>query len=298
LDGIPLVDPEMYDWFRKREPDAKIGHVLFYYHVTKPNSPPTWAAQCTAPTTPLTPEEIAEGFGRDDLRIVSFDCAHSWIYPHGGQSAGWYVLFRGRETETPFIQAHSDVARLVYEQKTPRGAPSFSIHEWRPDDAGEVMQDLRSDSIRVLLDDQSLHAAKESSATLSPPVAFSDTLDFLGYRTHAPRVKAGETWEVWTYWSVNALPASPISLMAHLLNAEGAVLSVGDGLGAPVEHWRVEDIIVQRHLLDIPPDAAPGSYWFQTGAYTLADLDRLPVLANGAPIADRLIVTEVKVLNP
>lgn len=298
LDGIPLVDPEMYDWFRKREPDAKIGRVLFYYHVTEPNSPPTWAAQCTSPTAPLTPEEIAAGFGRDDLRIVSFDCAHSWIYPHGGQSAGWYVLFRGRETEIPFIQAHSAPARLAYEQQTTRGAPSFSIHEWRPDDAGEVMQHLQADAIIAAPAGQSPQTASESGMALSPPVAFSDTLDFLGYRAHAPRVKAGETWEVWTYWSVNVLPASPISLMAHLLGAEGGVLSVGDGLGTPVEHWRAEDVVVQRHLLDVPPDAAPGVYWLQSGVYTLADLKRLPILANGDPIADRLIVTEVEVLNP
>ncbi|MEA3341058.1 MAG: hypothetical protein U9R15_13930, partial [Chloroflexota bacterium] len=49
LDGIPLVDPEMYDWFRKREPDAKIGHALFYYRVPPRDPAPGWLAQCTAP---------------------------------------------------------------------------------------------------------------------------------------------------------------------------------------------------------------------------------------------------------
>ncbi|MBN2003417.1 MAG: glycosyltransferase family 39 protein, partial [Anaerolineae bacterium] len=33
LDGIPLADPEMYDWFRQREPDAVIAGALHYYHI-------------------------------------------------------------------------------------------------------------------------------------------------------------------------------------------------------------------------------------------------------------------------
>ncbi len=39
LDGIPLADPEMFDWFRRRKPDAIIGHVMFYYRV-EPAQPP------------------------------------------------------------------------------------------------------------------------------------------------------------------------------------------------------------------------------------------------------------------
>ena len=33
LDGIPTADPEMYDWFRWREPDARVAGALFYYDV-------------------------------------------------------------------------------------------------------------------------------------------------------------------------------------------------------------------------------------------------------------------------
>jgi len=81
LQGILTADPEMYDWFRQREPDAKLGHALFVYHVTEPATPATWIAQCTVPVTPLPSEVIAEGFGRDDLLLLAkvADQAHTWI---------------------------------------------------------------------------------------------------------------------------------------------------------------------------------------------------------------------------
>ncbi|OQY19524.1 MAG: hypothetical protein B6I35_11555 [Anaerolineaceae bacterium 4572_32.2] len=216
LDGIPLADPEMYDWFRQREPDVKIAHVLFYYHVPEREPEPTWLAQCTAPTAPLSPPVAAEGFGRDDLRLIYFDCAQAWLYPEGGRSPGWYALYRGGETEGAFTRA------------------------------------------------------PESAAP-------------------------GETLILWTYWSVSSIPDSPLSLMAHLLDRKGQPVAVGDGLGVPVESWQIGDVILQRHILEIPPDAAPGTYWVQTGAYALADLQRLAVTSDGQPIGDRIVLARLEV---
>ena len=148
LDGIPLADPEMYDWFRKREPDAKIAHALFYYHVPLPDPAPGWLAQCTAPTAPLSPQVAAEGFGRDDLRLIYFDCTQAWLYPEGGRSPGWYAFYRGAETEGDFARAHKALARLAYEQRhAARHTPLYNsrvvacgrreIDERRTDRAGD-----------------------------------------------------------------------------------------------------------------------------------------------------------------
>ncbi|RLC67194.1 MAG: hypothetical protein DRI48_02955 [Chloroflexi bacterium] len=301
LDGIPLADPEMYDWFRRREPDARIGHVLFYYHVVEPNPPPGWVAQCTTPVAPLSPEAIADGFGRDDLRLAYFDCTQSWLYPDGGESPGWYVIFRGGETETGFIQFHRAQTTLTYQQRVSSGTPSFSVHAWRPTSAGGWQAGLAADPFVAAPSDWAPARAFVEGMRLSAPVGLDGPLAFLGYRLgweDEETITPGQTVELWTYWAVTQPPTGPLSLMAHLLNEAGQAVAVGDGLGVPVEQWRPGDVIVQRHALTLPPEVAPGTHWVQTGAYALPELERLVVMRDDQAVGDRLLLTQVEVVAP
>ena len=295
LDGIPLADPEMYDWFRKREPDAKIAHVLFYYRVPPRDPAPGWLAQCTAPVAPLSPQVAAEGFGRDDLRSIYFDCTQAWLYPDGGRSPGWYSFYRGAETEDDFARAHKALAQLTYEQRIQRATPPFTIYEWSPVDTEGLTSDLQAGPVIVAPSAWPPEQAEADGTSLSPPLSLSGTLAFLGYRFETDTATPGKTLTLWTYWSVSSVSDSPLSLLAHLLDREGQPVAVGDGLGVPVESWQAGDVIVQRHILEIPPDVAPGTYWVQTGAYALADLQRLAVTPDGQPIGDRIVLTRLEV---
>jgi hypothetical protein len=106
------------------------------------------------------------------------------------------------------------------------------------------------------------------------PVALEETLEFVGYGLRGdPR--PGEKLEVLTHWRVIDPPSHPLSLMLHLVGGAGAPVAVGDGLGVGIDQWRAGDVIVQRHVLDLPPDLAPGDYQLLTGAYWLDDLTRL-----------------------
>jgi len=302
MDGIPLVDPEMYNWFRKREPDARIGHVLFYYHVTGPDPLPTWTAQCTTPVAPLSPEAAVEGFGRDadGLRLAYFDCTQSWLYPNAGESPGWYVTFRGSETETEFVQAHQEPLTLTYEQRISRGEPSFTIHTWHPKTTEVWRAGMTSGPFVSAPSDWAPAQAFDEGTRVSVPVEMSGPLALLGYRLDEEDedpITPGQTIELWTYWAVTQPPTGPISLMAHLLNEAGQAAAVGDGLGVPMEQWQPGDIIVQRHALTLPPDTAPGAHWLQTGAYTLADLQRLAILSDGQSIGDRILLAPLEVIS-
>ena len=137
--------------------------------------------------------------------------------------------------------------------------------------------------------------ALTAGTVLTPPVALGETLTFLGYTTETTPAQAGEALVVATYWRVLTPPGQPLSLMAHLLRADGTPVAVGDGLGVPVEQWQPGDIIVQRHTFQLPPETAPGPLWLSVGAYTLPDVQRLPVSVNGAVVGDRLVVTQLEV---
>jgi 4-amino-4-deoxy-L-arabinose transferase-like glycosyltransferase len=260
LDGVPLPLPSTYSWFRHRTPQARVAYVIFIYQVTERRA--DWVAQCTDPAVPLPSQVVAEGFGSDALRHITFDCQQSWIIPQGGASDGWYVR------STPGIdqlrwptgtQRHEwwpdwaqelplNSLHLSYVQPTPGELPPFAIWEW--------------------------NAAPFQPPSTLGPIALEETLEFVGYDLRGdPR--PGETIEVLTYWRVVDPPRRPLSLMLHLANGSGVPVAVGDGLGVGIDQWQPGDRIVQRHVLNLPPDLAMGDLQVLTGAYWLDDLTRL-----------------------
>lgn len=268
LQGIPLADPEMYDWFRHREPDARIGHVMFLYRVPEPSVPFSWVAQCLSPVAPLPPAVIAEGFGRPHLRRAYFDCPQGWLIPDGGQAAGWYVFFRDTARGgDAFIRTHLEPARLIFEQTRSGALPPFAVYE------------------ATVLPVAPAHPAATA-------VQVGD-LTFLGH-TVLDRPD-DHAIEVWTFWRVGALPAKPLSLMLHLVGPGGSPVVVADGLAVPVENWQLNDVIIQRHRLEIPPEALAGDYALYSGAYWIDSLQRWPVFQEGQAVGDRLFLSTLTI---
>jgi hypothetical protein len=252
LQGVMLADPDNYEWFRHQTPTARLGHALFVYDVPARPQGTRWVAQCAAPVAPLEPEVIAEGFGRHDLRLVSFDCLQSWLFPSGEQSPGWYVLPRD-VLHDPFIEQRLADTRLSYEQRTNRESPAFVIYQ----------------QATASVDSICTAAAQE----LDGP------LNFMGYRS-TTLARPGSIVEVETCWRVTTRPERPLSLMLHLVSPDGSHL-VADGLGVPVDQWEAGDIIVQRHRIELPAGAPKGQYQLLAGAYWLDTLQRWPVTAGG-----------------
>ncbi len=268
LDGVPLPLPATFDWFRHREPQVRLGHVMFLYDVPATDPAPAWLAQCTRPVAPLSSQAVAEGFGGAVQRQLFFDCEQSWVWPGGGASAGWYALttpdidrprWPGREEAAarrwwPAWTTALPLAplRLSYVQPAPTELPPFAIWVW------------------------------PTGVSIRPPhrlpgdeVTFDAALTLLGYDAPSA-VRAGEEMTVLTFWRVAEtapLPFTrPLSLMLHLRRADGTPLAVGDGLGVPAEQWRAGDVIVQRHALSIPADAPPGHYRLVAGVYWLDEM--------------------------
>ncbi|MEA3341421.1 MAG: hypothetical protein U9R15_15760, partial [Chloroflexota bacterium] len=260
LQGAYAPDVNTYAWFRAREPAARLGHALFVYEV--PERPaPAWAAVCAAPTPLLSPEEMRAGFGNPDLRVILLNCEQSWVYPAGGEP-GVYVSAGGDPPEAvPEMAArHTD----------------GSSYYWVSRVQGREFEPV-SPKRRVTLD---------------------GPLEFLGYRTNRddPNPQSG-TMILWTFWKVKAIPSRPLSLMAHLIGPDGSAIAVGDGLGLSVDQWQLGDVIVQRHLFDVPEGMPAGEYTLQTGAYWLDTMERWPARLADGTTSDRIVLTTVSVLE-
>jgi hypothetical protein len=111
LQGVLLDDPDVFDWFRRRQPTAKVGYSIFIYDVVD-QLEGQWAAVCYAPVPALEADQIREALGNPDLRLVYFDCRSSWVWP-AGAALGWYVV--PDDTDGPtVVSAYNDETQIVF----------------------------------------------------------------------------------------------------------------------------------------------------------------------------------------
>lgn len=285
LQGIWVLDPDTYDWFRHRQPADRVGRVFFVYHVSSADPVPQWLAQCARPSPLLDAGQIAEGFGRSDLRVVTFDCEEGWLYPAG--EAGWVVL--PGTTPSRWALQRLAGAPLSFSQREFWSHPALSVYEQRGLPAGAIPPQT---SVRVAPSDWPPDKAWVEGTVVTAPVNMVGPLTFLGYDVQgADRARPGQTLELHTYWRINKRPGRPLSLMAHLLATDGTPIAVADGLSVPIEMWQSGDVIVQRHCLTVPPALPTDRLGLQTGAYWLDTLERWPVVVNDQIAGDRLLLT-------
>ncbi len=281
LQGVWLLDPDTYDWFRHRSPVARVGHVLWVYDVAPDPHPLDRVIQCAAPLPPLDEAALAEGFGRADLRSDPFDCTQSWLYPGEG---GWFVL-PGAEVADDWAAERLAGLPLVFRQREHWQHGAASLYEQRELAVGSVPPQT---GVRVAPTEWHLDRAVMEGASTSAPLSLEGPLNFLGYEVQS----LSESIELHTYWRVTAPSARPLSLMAHLLDATGQPVAVADGLGVPVTSFVSGDVIVQRHRF-LNQEPLAGSYWIQTGAYWLDTLERWPVAVGEQVVGDRILLVQI-----
>lgn len=290
LQGIVGQDRMTFEWFRHADPTAKIGRSLLVYDVDPFVG--RWIAQCYTPTLPLTDTAIQEGLGRGDLRQVAFDCAQSWVYPAGEQGGGWYafhghlyapnglrqrLLYDPPRPLAPFLARHLRDLRFAYQQEQAAHLPPFVLYEASAQPAWPTLAQVWGAAAGMPPD------ALAADAPLSTPVSLEGPLDFLGARvSQHEEALALESW-----WRVTEGPVTrTVSLMAHLVTAEGQLVAVADGLGFSPLEWMPGDMLVQQHVFPLPPAGA--EVWLRTGAYWLDDGARWGV--EGEPEWDALFI--------
>jgi hypothetical protein len=286
LQGAYTPDVDTFAYFRAMTPTASIGHAMFVYHV--PEQPRgEWVAQCASPTPPLDADEIKSGFGRNDLRVMQFDCSTSWWYP-AKDAPGWY--------------ADAVEGGLYVREWFPSAHAIYRPRNWQ----GGIAAVYRVDSVTTPAD-RKTHAiaapgdwppaqAMTRGPTLAAPVVMTGPLQFAGFWLYEnkPAERPSGQIVMFTAWRVMRGADVPLSIMGHLLDAQGRVVSGADGLGVPIEVWQVGDTIVQEHVFKTQ-DLAPGTYWVETGVYRLDTLERYRILQEGQAVGDRLLLSSIEV---
>lgn len=228
-----LRESALFDWFRRREPDAKLGGSIFIYDVAE-QSGGEWIAHCLSPGALMTEAEAERLVGRSGLRHIRFDCDTNWVFPENGTS-GWYVLPRAGDW---WIDGWlgDQPPEVVYQHSANQYGPDYTIAFW----SGAAGGPVGSDRLR------------------SYPAPSHGPADLRAYGT-------GEDEWV-TMWYVNESTTTPLSVQAHLLARDGTI-QIADGLGFSPDQWRPGDWFVQRHTFTGPGDR------LETGLYNYLTLE-------------------------
>jgi len=290
LQGTYWPEPDIFDWFRRQQPVRQVGYSIFVYRVEPDPDPPAWLGLCYTPAPPLSEAEAARRLGRDNLRVVGFDCGQAWVYP-AGDKPGWYLVPLAQDGRGTLAGEALGSAPIVYRERGLRAVPGYTLYRWEPGHAAPVQMHVHQAWASATL----APMEAESLTPLEVPAELAGEVAFLGYALSASRITPGAELVLTTLWQVHRHPSDPaLSLFAHVVSPAGT-LGVGDGLGFPAVQWLPGDIFLQRNRIPIAEEAQPGRAWVQVGMYSLASGNRLPVFQGQQPVADRLLLTPIMV---
>lgn len=260
VQGLSSTEPDLFDWFRRREPVDQLGYSILIYQVQEPAAG-TWIAHCLDPAPLLDPAAAVGLVGQTNARQVYYDCRTSWVFPNGRQP-GWYVVPQQAD-RWPLGDYFPDALALVYSHSATTVAPSYEVHYW--DGLLDPAPRLAGTGGRVAL---------ATGEPLTLPIAFNETVQLVGHRP--------DEGEWWTVWKVTSPTTAPLSIAAHLVTGS-PLPQVADGLGYSSDQWQPGDLFVQYHVF---PAGEPAEY-LETGLYNYLTGDRLPLSA-GLPGAGPL----------
>ncbi len=237
------------------------------------------------PTLALLAQERYDG-------IHWFDARQSLPLPPPGQDATYIFLAENAPQEWLLAQAPGLNEQLTVSDRF--GRPVFFVMSWKGDNYPRpARQEPPTWSWATSFDGQTF---EESNNSLDLPVNFGDVLLFLGHDRNASTLEPGDTLELILYWELLEKPSRQYTIFAHLLDVGGQVASGFDANEYPTSFWREDggERLLSYMALPIGSDVQPGTYQLEIGVYNQPSGERLPVLDDGQPVADRLLLEEIE----
>ncbi|MBP7686337.1 MAG: glycosyltransferase family 39 protein [Thermoflexales bacterium] len=199
---------------------------------------------------------------RSDVKAKWFDCRNAMLYPAGDVA---------RYLEPDFLPCDADLmARFLPD--------TLIAVQPRWPDSGNVIFTLRSLDLKAARPTGTLRPAwigGESFAGQAPqtdltPVALPvdfEGLHFKGWEADRIDAQAGIAWDMFTHWALSKSIAPPLKIFIHVTAPDGKIVAQWDGLDVNVGTLAADDVFIQRHRLDLPPDLSPGEYRVSLGIY-------------------------------
>jgi hypothetical protein len=110
-----------------------------------------------------------------------------------------------------------------------------------------------------------------------------------GYDATLDGGMGGRELVVTLHWEALAPMDRDYTVFVHATDADGARVAQHDGepwwqLALPTSTWQPGEKILDRHVMSLPANLAPGTYQLQAGVYYWQNLERLPVMEENVPV--------------
>jgi hypothetical protein len=257
-----LEQPDLLDWFWRREPSGNLGYSILLYEIPEAASG-AWIAHCLDPAPLLSPDEALGLLGLESARHVYFDCRNGWVFPDEAQP-GWYILPQQAEP-WPIPAYFPGALQPVYAHAHTATAPSYEVYYWSG--GAELFAGVASATARARLPD--------GTAVTLPTEPAENTARLLGYLRPGPG-----RWL--TFWEAQA-PEPGLAVSAHLYAGSAEPL-IADGLAFSSEQWAKGDIFVQYHTFTLPDAASPAESYLATGIYSFHSGEQYPFSQAGQTV--------------
>jgi len=301
--GIGLNTAHSYFdvWGEHREVRATYYHALVqqaHYLDAQPESGAV-ALSSIYPGRFHDPYTMEIALRRDDLALRWFDGRFALIFPAGKETRVIIPTIAPLDrTLEPLFDEHA--THLHSANLRPDDLiPHFDVYRFHAADALAAFLAHTRDNPVYCRSSGAFSAAEPQAGyvPLALPVNLGDVVELIGYDLLTPVVEPGGDVELLTAWRVRASLVSEAVLFTHLLAPDNRVVGQMDRLDVPSWHWQPGDAFVQLHRFPIHADAPPGLYHLQVGVYTREHPARLPVLADGAAVDDRILLSPVEVVS-
>ncbi len=296
LQGRHLADPDTYAWFRQRTPIAKIGYSIFIYRVPARGSGRAVLALSQLQVSDVQPADYAR-LKTNDVRVLWFDAARAIVTPRADDPM-WVI----RTADTPLHPMLAGLLPQACDASADRSGRPIRLCMGNPRSAllarvqavapGAPVWHLAA--IQYAPGDPAEHGRR-----LSYPLSFGDRIELLGYETDPPldrgALRPGQPLTLVTYWRAREPVQVPIRLFLHLLDSAGTLRAGEDRLDVWYGGWQEGDLLAQVQQVALDADAAPGLYQMEIGCYNPQTMQRLPLLVDGVPLADRVLLQSITV---
>ena len=103
----------------------------------------------------------------------------------------------------------------------------------------------------------------------------------------------GQPLAITLFWRAERDLKSDHTVFVHLVDEHGRLLAQHDGKPAngnyPTFEWEADDLVPDKHVVQLPRDMLPGDYRVLVGMYDPVSMERLAVLSANKPVVDSAV---------
>jgi hypothetical protein len=135
----------------------------------------------------------------------------------------------------------------------------------------------------------------QTTASPALPVRFQAPIRLQGYELTSAALKRGNDLGLLLYWDAEDRMEKDYTVFVHLVNDKGETVLGEDsqprGGRLPTSQWALGKMVIDAHMITLPPDILAGKYYLEVGLYYFPTRETVNLLDDkNRPVTDRIVI--------